>query len=48
MIEAHLFDGNTCNVLRELDDYRTRLADAVGLTPSPELTTLVGLPRLAS
>ncbi len=48
VIEAHLFDGNTCNALRELDDYRTRLADAVGLTPSPELTTLVGLPTLAS
>lgn len=48
VIEAHLFDSNTCNALRELDDFRTRLADAVGLAPSPDLITLVRGPRLAS
>ena len=41
LIEAYLAEGNRCEALRELADYRRLLRDELGLLPSPGLDALV-------
>lgn len=41
VIEVHLVEGNQAAALRQYDSYRHRLADELGLPPSPEIRQLM-------
>jgi DNA-binding SARP family transcriptional activator len=41
LVELHIADGNPAAALRQYADYRTRLRDELGLTPSPQIYQLI-------
>jgi DNA-binding SARP family transcriptional activator len=41
LVELHIADGNPAAALRQYADYRTRLRDELGLTPSPQIHQLI-------